>query len=369
MRIDRYLQMLLVGWPLWASVSTQAVAWSRPGHIVTAAIAYDELSARDPKVIEQIIEIMNHHPERGPFEVAIGRATDAERVRRIFLEIARWPDDVRGGAQDHPSWHAAVRPLADTEDPPPRQPPNIVEFEAYEALPLNVHVVADADTHIPVSERAVALCWIFHIVGDMHQPLHATQLYSSQFPDGDHGGATEFVLDLTTHRPVVLHWFWDDLVSQTDEPDAAMARAHELETRYPRAQFAQELGKDRSLSTATDDVTTNVAANVKAWSDESYAVAKSIAYGPNRPRATDPADAKAADDNYVQASRRSWPVATSRRALNSAMSTTRSTLAMPLQPPAQEQRASPDSNPARPSTTDAPLPQGTLTSKCCRFVG
>lgn len=269
--------------------SHSAVAWTRAGHMVTAAIAYDELEASDPAVVDRIVEILSHHPERGPFEVAIARTTGAERARRIFLETARWPDDIRGGAYDHPTWHAALRPVIDPQDPPPKLPPNAVSYEAFEALPLNVHMAGDAIA--PDYDRAVALCWIFHIVGDIHQPLHAAALYSRQFPDGDHGGALAFVLDPKTRQPINLHWFWDDRVSQTDEPDEAFARAHELEREYPRAGFAAELAKDRALPP-----------NIVAWADESYAAAKAIAYGPHRPRATSAADAKLPDETYMKES-------------------------------------------------------------------
>jgi S1/P1 Nuclease len=262
-----------------------ALAWTRAGHMVTAAIAYDELEANDPVVVDRIIEILSHHPERGPFEVAIARTTGVERTKRIFLETARWPDDIRGGAYDHPTWHAAFRPVIDPQDPPPKLPPNTVNYEAFEALPLNVHMAADALA--PESDRAVALCWVFHIVGDIHQPLHAATLYSRVFPDGDHAGALEFVLDPRTHQPINLHWFWDDRVSQSDEPDDAFARAHELERKYPRAHFAEELAK-------TDGIV--------AWADESYAAAKAIAYAPSRPRAISAVDAKPPDDAYVKAS-------------------------------------------------------------------
>ena len=266
-----------------------AFAWTRAGHMVTAAIAYDELSTSDPAIIDRIMAIMAHHPEHGPFEVAIARTTDAEKTRRIFLEIARWPDDIRGGAYDHPSWHAAFRPIIDTQDPAPKLPPNIVTYEAFEALPLNVHMAADE--RAPESDRAVALCWVFHLVGDIHQPLHTGELYSRQFPNGDRGGSLAFVLDPKTHQSINLHWFWDDSVSQTDEPDGAFARAHELERKYPRTRFTMELAKDKALP-----------AKIEAWADESYAVAKSVAYAPNRPRAMSAADAKLPDDAYVKAS-------------------------------------------------------------------
>ena len=111
MKCGRWMQSALIAGSTWALAVTPAAAWTRAGHMVSAAIAYHDLAMRDPKVIEQVVAIMAHHPERGPFEVAIGRATGEDRKRRIFMQIARWPDAT--------------------------------------------------DPRIPESERAVALCWIF----------------------------------------------------------------------------------------------------------------------------------------------------------------------------------------------------------------
>jgi hypothetical protein len=254
--------------------------------MVTAAIAYDDVVQRDPRIIDAIMEIMTHHPERGPFEVAIGRATGAERVRRIFLEMARWPDDIRGGAQDHPSWHAAFRPVIDPESPSPVKPPDTIAYEAFEALALSAHVAADP--RAPAADRAIALCWVFHIVGDIHQPLHTAELYSKQFPDGDRYGSLEFLTDPKTGQVVNLHWYWDDLVNQQGEPDAVQARARELEMRWPRAHFAAELAKDTALP-----------AKVSAWADESYALARTLAYRADRPRAMAAAEARAPSSAYA----------------------------------------------------------------------
>lgn len=39
------------------------------------------------------------------------------------------------------------------------------------------------------SEKAVHQCWVLHLVGDAHQPLHSSALVSrTTFPDGDRGG-------------------------------------------------------------------------------------------------------------------------------------------------------------------------------------
>ena len=37
------------------------------------------------------------------------------------------------------------------------------------------------------AEKAIAICWVEHIIGDLHQPLHAASLYSPEFPKGDQG--------------------------------------------------------------------------------------------------------------------------------------------------------------------------------------
>jgi hypothetical protein len=266
-----------------------AYAWSRAGHMVTAAIAYDELAAHDPKVIDQILEIMARHPERGPFEVATGVTKGEDRARRLFMEMARWSDDVRGGAYDHPSWHGAFRPVIDEQDPPPKKPTGAIAYEAYEAFALSAHMAADR--RAPLGDRAVGLCWLFHITGDVHQPLHAGELYSGRFPDGDRYGALEFLIDPRTGETVNLHQYWDFLPQGQDTPDAVVARARELEARFPRAQLASELNPRAPL-------------DIAAWTNESYAVAKSLAYrAADRPRATSAAEAKFPSTAYDADSR------------------------------------------------------------------
>ncbi len=40
-----------------------AGAWTRPGHMVTAAIAYDEIEKRRPDLIDTIGAILDAHPD------------------------------------------------------------------------------------------------------------------------------------------------------------------------------------------------------------------------------------------------------------------------------------------------------------------
>jgi S1/P1 Nuclease len=60
------------------------------------------------------------------------------------------------------------------------------------AYPRNLEIVRST---APNNERAVALCWVFHLLGDAHQPLHTTKLFTTQFPapEGDRGGTRFYI--------------------------------------------------------------------------------------------------------------------------------------------------------------------------------
>lgn len=270
---------------LAATAASPALAWTRPGHMVSAAIAYDELKTRDPKAVAAILDILRHHPDPGPFEVAGGRATGEARDRRLFLQMARWPDDIRGGPYDHATWHYAQRPVVDGKAPPSVRPADRLDGDALEALALNIRVAGNP--HATVAERAVALCWVMHVLGDIHQPLHAAQQFSARFPDGDRGGGLQYVNDPQGGLPISLHWFWDDSVNRLGETEAASARARELEARLPRKAFPE-------LAAPTDP------AQVPAWQAESYALAAPLVYAGVETGAT-AADAKPLPPTYVAA--------------------------------------------------------------------
>lgn len=268
---------------------SSALAWSRPGHMVTAAIAYQELNSQQREILDKIVALAERHPDRGAFEVAIGRATGDERAKRIFLELARWPDDTRGSVHDHPTWHYSSRPLISAASPPPQSPQDVPQGAATEAFALNLNVASDP--RAPAAERAVALCWVFHLVGDMHQPLHSVSQVSKRFPDrdGDRGGGLQYVRDPQTDKPVTLHWYWDDVVSRDGEPDQAVQRAEELMRRLPRARF-KELKPFQST------------AEFSAWTQESHQLAATLAYGPDLTAGDSAASAAKLSQRYVEQS-------------------------------------------------------------------
>src|SRR5437870_13642051 len=57
--------------------------------------------------------------------------------------------------------------------------------------------------------KAIALAWLFHLVGDIHQPLHTAQLFTTDYPKGDRGGNEICVRVKEAEQPMDLHRFWD----------------------------------------------------------------------------------------------------------------------------------------------------------------
>ena len=191
-----------------------AMAWDSVGHRLSAAVAMDFLSA-DTQA--RLLRILRQHPRFDEDFLAqvpgfIDPSDDRQMAEWLLGQAAYWPDIVRGlpaaemDKYNRPSWHyidgAWLRGAATVqgnnyigvarfddisgEDRATirneRQVHNIVT-----ALDYNTLVLADASR--PMPERAVALCWVLHLMADIHQPLHAGSLFSTAlFRRGDRGG-------------------------------------------------------------------------------------------------------------------------------------------------------------------------------------
>jgi hypothetical protein len=71
-------------------------------------------------------------------------------------------------------------PLPDSEQHMQIPSPNILT-----AYAQNLAIVNGGG---PTAERAIAVCWVFHLGGDVHQPLHTVALFSADYSQGDRGG-------------------------------------------------------------------------------------------------------------------------------------------------------------------------------------
>lgn len=209
--IARYL---ILGVLLLLAVAAPAHAWNDRGHMLAAIVAYQELK---PEVRERVNAILKEHPQRDLL-AAMGPESGPDMDMWIFARAATWPDMIRGkdnplNATEHKSqWHYVNFPISfdgtkgksvDETWDGKSDPANILQ-----ALDKVRAEVAAKETK--PDRRAIDLCWIEHLVGDLHQPLHTTNLYSKQFPSGDKGGNSFAVKRGDT--PTNLHSYWDNLL-------------------------------------------------------------------------------------------------------------------------------------------------------------
>lgn len=250
--------MSRTGWCLAILLLTAACplrAWSAQGHMATGAIAFDLLHERDPAAIARVEQLMENHPDRARFDSALQGLEGPARTRRLFELIARWPDDIRGTDYSHVHWHHQLRVVAGS-----RLFRGLRLGKADHGFRTALRILRDS--HADAGRRAVALCWLFHIAGDMHQPLHAGHLMNGRFPLTDLAGTIGWVRASPDAEPKTLHQFWD---MAADRPGDDLAGADSIAR-------AVEPGLEPM---APDE---DVIAAYRGWVGESEDLAAGVAY-------------------------------------------------------------------------------------------
>lgn len=261
------------------ALALPAHAWNETGHRLTALIAF-ELMSQETRT--ELVRTLTAHPrfeddflKQMPEDV---RGADlATREAWIVAHASTWPDIVRGLEGEERErfhrgpWHYVNRPLFFSQEDAARLGPGVAVNQAEVAGPgsdeaeLNImQAYARAmdrmrSQDLGDDERAVLLCWIMHLAGDAHQPMHSTALFSeSLFPEGDRGGNSILVVGSRN-----LHATWDDALGR--EPSHAEAAR--------RAEHLLNTSRHRSMLERQSDE-----ASLVVWIDESRELAERVAY-------------------------------------------------------------------------------------------
>jgi hypothetical protein len=230
-----------------------AFAWGDEGHEIIALVAERFL---DPAVREKIDAMLAADTDNLTAHDIASEATWADRYR----------DSDRNNTRQHYAqtrdWHFVDVELDD---------PNL-DTACFGHPPLPAGTVASngparacvvdkieqfaaelADPRTDPEERLVALKFVFHLVGDLHQPLHAAD-------DHDAGGNRKRVT-ADGFRPGNLHHFWDtEWVRRLGDDPRQIATAL-------TAAISDEQRQAWSQGTISD------------WAMESFGVARKDAYG------------------------------------------------------------------------------------------
>jgi len=222
---------LALSFVLWTN---SALAWNGRGHMIVAAVAWAHMT---PASQARAAALLKLNPM---YATWISGVPAAKQDQVAFVVAATWPDIIKhttgytndgekpinpGASQNigysdklmHKYWHYIDVPFSPDHTPlvqpiPPNAETQIEAFRTAIASPPSDDV------------ESYDMVWLEHLVGDVHQPLHATSRFTKTFPSGDQGGN---LVCLTTSCSSELHAFWDNALglqtSGASDADNAMA--------------------------------------------------------------------------------------------------------------------------------------------------
>jgi len=229
---SRVLAGLLV---LFVLPLSPASGWNEAGHGTVMLVAWRRLP---PQTRDRVLALLRKHPGLPAWGV-----TDDDA---ILAKAASWPDEIR--REDHP-FHAEHRtedhfinlPAAVPADFPLGEEQTLAAVVARPNIVtrLKQSIAVVKNESVDASVRARELCWIFHLVGDIHQPLHCSGVVSKRFPQGDRGGNWALVAPASREvKPAELtdpprfpnlHAYWDDLLGLDARLETVRRTAEEIE--------------------------------------------------------------------------------------------------------------------------------------------
>ncbi len=226
-----------------ALVSANANAWGDLGHRVTALIAYRHLTPSARTTLDALLA-GDSDTLTGPDFAS--RATWADKYRNAHRETAAWhfvdieidAPDMAAACFHFPALGGALAGAGPAKDCVVNK---IDEFAAE---------LTNATT--PRAERLLALKFLIHFIGDLHQPLHAADHH-------DRGGNCVLLAALQG-QATNLHAYWD--------VDVVEALGHSPE------QIAEKL--DAGLSGA--EAKKGSGGRAADWAMESFEIARRDAY-------------------------------------------------------------------------------------------
>jgi S1/P1 Nuclease len=240
-----------------------ASAWNIPGHMLSGAIAYQVLQQESAQTIEKVKAVLEKHPlYANQWQARLQDVSVADHGLVLFMQAARWPDELRSTDRQHHRgpWHYINWPFKPEGQPASGQ---IKDPEPVNILTALAENESTAKNDSEPQRKAVALAWLFHLVADIHQPLHTAQLFTVEYPKGDRGG-NEICMRVTkAGQPMDLHRFWDGVITSSSNVTRLRNEATALRNR-------QEFQRSQLTELPSTDF--------ESWTKESFEIATKIAY-------------------------------------------------------------------------------------------
>jgi len=207
-----------------------ANAWGADGHIIVAEIAQSKLK---PSVRQQVTALL--HAENA----------------RFLSDIANWADEERaavkkGKSAAYPMPSHVTRIPLDHSRSLGKSCPNFCAVKA-----IDYYADRLSDRTLSDRERALALNFVVHLIGDLHQPLHSSYKVGNFTP----------VVFIGRRR--MLHWVWDTgILKAQNKPRSELIEEIEQVKVRPRGDVVQWALEGRDI--ARDKIFPNLTKSAEA---------------------------------------------------------------------------------------------------------
>jgi S1/P1 nuclease len=210
------------------------------------ALAYDQLTPAARAKTDALIKL---NPQ---YDSWVAGVQARKAAQYAFIRASTWSDDIKGpelghteigdeptrpeagrniGYYDnliHQYWHYKDSGFSTAGTP------------AKETDPVNtltqIRLLTQAlspSSGLPDEVRSYGVVWLIHLVGDAHQPLHATARFSHDRRHGDQGGNLVKVIP-ASGQTIALRAYWDGLLGSHSTPQGAIMDAL-VDTKLPAA--------------------------------------------------------------------------------------------------------------------------------------
>jgi hypothetical protein len=256
-------------------IPSPVFAWSEGGHHLIAAVAFSLLTEKEQA---ELIAVLQKHPRYAEDFVPPEKLpNEEEKIRWLVGRSGYWPDVARRQPIYHRStWHYELGPslvIGDSTkllvpDRPGAMPVDATletqELHIAQAIQLCRKVLSDKSQD--AGDRALALCWIGHLVADSHQPCHAGSLYMEgvfEKKDGDRGANS-----IPTKQRQNMHALWDQLLGD------------EFALRSMRRRYAEIVTSAELKALGEQAVAVSGGLDPLVWLEESRRLAVEQVYTP-----------------------------------------------------------------------------------------
>jgi len=240
----------IIACAIFLLTASSAFSWDNPGHMSVAGLAYDVLSNAEQV---KLVGLIKQHPDLHLVTRGFPDAPPSDR--ELVMALATWPDLIKQDKLEykdegyeetapavtsitfdnkmHKGWHFIDNPIWLGEGTAPHLP-DVPQANAVGVVSILKKQLVSKEAD---AAKAYDLGWLLHLVGDLHQPLHAVTGVTQTLPSGDQGGNKVMVQGVKGERE--LHAVWDDFLGKSATPDR--------QTHLPRL--------DKDIATADDIIT------------------------------------------------------------------------------------------------------------------